>query len=277
MYTRPDLHLHSCFSDGTDTPEQLFEKVRSCGIDAFSLTDHNVFGGCRRMLEIVPDDICFVAGAEFSVRDEYGKYHLLGYGFDLDNAEINAISIRSHNIAVSKLNGRIEFLKNVYGWTFTRDEIAWAESQSNPGKPHIVELMKKHGYGEGQNLYHLLNGYPETETQLEPEMVIRAIKAAGGIPVLAHAFFGDGDYDLSDDETLSRIARFKEYGLMGVEAWYSGFSAAQTAKLLYWAGRYDLVCTCGSDYHGARKRVGAGDTGNPVPELIAPFFDLLNR
>ena len=45
-----DLHMHSVFSDGSHTPEELIELALSAGLCAVALTDHNTVDGCERFL-----------------------------------------------------------------------------------------------------------------------------------------------------------------------------------------------------------------------------------
>ena len=67
----PDLHMHSVYSDGTDTPRALLQRVRAAGLDIFALTDHDTAQGCaavRALLE--PGDAAFVEGIEFRTERE---------------------------------------------------------------------------------------------------------------------------------------------------------------------------------------------------------------
>jgi len=89
VYRHPDLHMHSTASDGSDTPLELLEKVRLAGIDAFSLTDHDTYHGCAALSEnLKPGDPAFIPGIELSCRDEHGKYHILGYCYDVSKNSI---------------------------------------------------------------------------------------------------------------------------------------------------------------------------------------------
>ena len=82
-FQKPDLHMHSVYSDGTDTPESLLQNVRAAGLDLFALTDHDTAeGGAAVRALLRPGDPAFIGGVEFSCRDGRGKYHVLGYGFD---------------------------------------------------------------------------------------------------------------------------------------------------------------------------------------------------
>jgi len=89
---RIDLHMHTTVSDGTDTPEELLAFVREAKLGLFSVTDHDAVKGCRSILAIrKPDDPLFLCGVEFSCKDEGGKYHILGYGYDVDATQSHAV------------------------------------------------------------------------------------------------------------------------------------------------------------------------------------------
>ena len=78
----------------------------------------------------------------------------------------------------------------------------------------------------------------------------------------------------------NRLERLAEYGIKGLEAFYSGFSLKLQKAALSLAQRYDLFVTAGSDYHGENKMVKLGDTGlspeSDVPERLKRFLELFN-
>ena len=79
-----DLHMHSTVSDGTDTPQELLRRVREAGIRLFALTDHDALKGCAMIRKVrSAGDPRLLNGVEFSCQDEQGKYHILGYHYDL--------------------------------------------------------------------------------------------------------------------------------------------------------------------------------------------------
>ena len=76
--------MHSTISDGTDTPVELLGKIRDAGIGLWSLTDHDDTLGCSFVSHhLVEGDPAFIPGVEFSCKDEEGKYHIIGYGYDI--------------------------------------------------------------------------------------------------------------------------------------------------------------------------------------------------
>jgi hypothetical protein len=97
--------------------------------------------------------------------------------------------------------------------------------------------------------------------------------------VLAHPVYGDGDQLILGDEMDNRIRRLKDFGLMGLEAFYSGFTARLTHQMLEYADKYDLLVTAGSDYHGKNKLVRIGDTNLPsvseAPERLKQFVEMM--
>ena len=259
-----DLHMHSTCSDGTDTPNELIARVRDKGIPLFSLTDHDSISGCSMIRDSLQDqDPHFVAGVEFSCKDENGEYHILGYGYNLDSPHIKRLTVFSHQNRMKKVHMRIDYLKEKFGISFPENEISKLFSLDNPGKPHIGNLMVKYGFAPTKDLAieTFLNHMKLPSQHLAPDKAIIGILASGGIPVLAHPVFGSGKELITGDELVKRIERLMEYGLKGVESFYSGFSDEQTAEVLSIAGKHNLYVTAGSDYHGKNKKVPLGDNG----------------
>ncbi len=276
---RIDLHMHSTVSDGTDSPEQLLSYVMEKGISLFSLTDHDDTKGCLEMIDLLgAGKPAFITGVEISCRDSEGKYHILGYGYDPDAESIKSLVARSHSIRIGKLQKRLDQLKEKFGFVFTEDEIEGLRALDNPGKPHLGELMIRHGYVSDMNtaFKDYLNNLSVKSENIGPAEAINEIRASGGIPVLAHGFFGDGDQTIIGDEMEHRMARLSEMGLMGTETFYSGFSPRMIRTMLEYADRYDLFVTAGSDYHGKRKLVELGDTGlddlSDAPQRLINFL-----
>lgn len=261
---RIDLHMHTTVSDGTDRPEELLPKIREKGINLFSVTDHDDVKACRIVRSLLKEgDPLFLSGVEFSCRDEMGRYHILGYGYD-DNAEsMRRIIEKGHALRMTKLQARLDYIKREFGLSFSEDEIRELWSMDNPGKPHIGKLIVKHGYAESitQAINKYINGLWVRNLLLKPEEAIQSILDAGGIPVLAHPPYGDGDEHVTGEELEMRLRHVLGFGLQGVEAFYSGYTPELCAEVLGLAEKYSLYVTAGSDYHGSNKTVVLGDTG----------------
>lgn len=268
-----DLHLHSTVSDGTDTPQALLALVRESGLGLFSLTDHDAVKGCEQILRLRgPKDPAFLTGVEFSCRDGEGKYHILGYGFDPEAPSIRRVVETGHSLRVQKLQARLEFLKTRFGFRFPEEELRKLRELDNPGKPHIGNLMVKYGYAASKEeaIRQYIDRLRSRTEYVRPETAIEGILGAGGIPVLAHPCYGSGDELILGDEMDSRLKKLMNYGLQGLEAFYSGFSDKLRQEMLAFAERYGLYVTAGSDYHGKNKLIAIGETGlGPETELPA--------
>jgi predicted metal-dependent phosphoesterase TrpH len=276
---RIDLHMHTNVSDGTDSPEELLARVRDAGIGFFSVTDHDALRGCAEIQALLkPGDPQFVTGAEFSCRDASGKYHILGYRYDPDAASIRRVIETGHGCRLKKLRLRLDFLRTALNMPFSEEDEHALFALPNPGKPHIANLMVRYGYAPDRNaaIRDCLDLLDIPDDYVRPEEAIEGILGAGGIPVLAHPCYGDGDQLILGDELEERVRRLAGYGLAGLEAFYSGFTEKLRGEVLALADRLGLYVTAGSDYHGSNKLIRPADTGlppdAPVPEGLARFL-----
>ena len=282
--TKIDLHTHSTVSDGTDTPEALLQCARAAGLELFSLTDHDAIKGCEQIQALRgADDPRFLPGVEFSCRDEEGKYHILGYGYDAKTEAIRSTVAHGHSIRMRKLRMRLDYLKTQFGFAFPEAELEALLALDNPGKPHIGNLMVKHGFAPTKEIAirDYLDQLRIRSEYIRPEEAIAGILGSGGIPVLAHPCYGDGDQLILGPELEERVERLMDFGLQGLEAYYSGFPEKLRNQVLALAERRGLYVTAGSDYHGKNKLVRLGDTGfprqGPVPAGWERFLEAAFR
>lgn len=259
-----DLHMHTTVSDGTDVPEEIIARVREAGIGLFSVTDHDAIKAGQIIPPLLTEsDPAFLTGAEFSCRDEEGKCHILGYGFHSDAPSIQKLVKTGHDYRMRKVTARLAFLEDEFGFSFPEEEIRRLLTLDNPGKPHIGNLMVRYGYAETkeQAIRDYINKLRVRNQYIRPEEAIAGILAGGGVPVLAHPSYGDGDQLILGEEMDRRLRHLMAFGLQGVEAFYSGFTPRLCREMLSFAQQYDLYVTAGSDYHGKNKMVLLGDTG----------------
>ena len=281
---RIDLHMHTTVSDGTDTPEEILERVKENGIDLFAITDHDAIKGCGVIQRLrKPEDPQFLTGVEFSCRDEEGQYHILGYGYDPAGEAIRGLTEMTHARRMKKVRARLEYLASKHNIHFPEEEVKHLLSLPNPGKPHIANLMVKYGFAATKE--EAINGVIDElkfpADWVHPQQAIHAILASDGIPVLAHPSYGSGDQLVLGEEMDHRLARLKDFGLQGVEVFYSGFTGKIRQELLAFAGQYHLYVTAGSDYHGTNKLVQLGDTGldeaDEFPEGLTEFLAVCRK
>jgi predicted metal-dependent phosphoesterase TrpH len=278
-----DLHMHSTVSDGTDTPEQILESVKKAGIDLFALTDHDAIKGCISIEKIrKSEDPKFLTGVEFSCKDESGKYHILGYGYDPDAQAIRNVVDLGHSYRITKVKARLKLLKEQFGITFSQEDVDALFALDNPGKPHIGNLMTEYKYvrTKEEAIKKYINQVHFRSQYVRPEQAITGILGAGGIPVLAHPSFGSGDQLIIGRDMDERLQRLVSFGLQGVEAYYSGFTRELQEQMLQYAWQYDLYVTAGSDYHGTNKPIGLGNHNCPkreeYPAGMIRFLDAIH-
>lgn len=257
-----DLHMHTTISDGTDTPAEILARVKEVGITHFAVTDHDAIEGCSEIIRLLrKGDPAFICGAEFSCEDEEGKYHILGYGYDMQALSIQALVRTCHEYRLNKVQQRLDWLKKECRFAFDEHDVQALFALRNPGKPHIANMMVQYGYASKKaEAFELINRFKAKEKRIRPEVALEAILGAKGIPVLAHPSYGSGDELIIGKEMEHRLERMIGFGVKGIEAFYSGFSPMMQNELLALAERYNLYVTAGSDYHGDNKSVQLGDT-----------------
>lgn len=279
-----DLHMHTAISDGTDTPEELLNNIRAAGIEIFSVTDHDSIKSAEIMTEILQEgDPVFIPGVEFSCKDENGKYHILGYGFDPKSPAIRNVVDHGHSLRMKKAVARLDFLKREFGFCFREEDINEILALNNPGKPHIGNLMVKYGFADTKEsaIKDYIDHIRFKNEYVRPEEAMSGILDAGGIPVLAHPFYGSGDELILGKDMEDRLEHLIGCGLRGIEAFYSGFSDKLQKEALSLAEKYNLFTTAGSDYHGKNKLIALGDTGlareDEYPQRLRLFLSLVSK
>ena len=274
-----DMHMHSTVSDGSDTPLEILNHVRELGLELFSLTDHDAIKGSILMKSYLKeDDPKFLRGIEFSCKDEGGQYHILGYGYDPQCSAMTEVVELGHNYRMRKVHDRLDFLREEFGFTFSKEDLDQLLSLDNPGKPHIGLLMTKYGYSSSKEdaINNYINKIHFQSEYVRPEQAIEGILKSGGIPVLAHPSYGSGSQLIVGEDMRKRLEHLIPYGLQGVEAFYSGFTKKLETEMLNFAEEYHLYVSAGSDYHGKNKLVVLGDTNikkeGEYPEGLCRFL-----
>lgn len=86
---RYNYHMHSCYSDATNTPEELVEFAIEHGIKSTALTDHDTVDGVDAFMSVAAGaDLEAIPGVEISSRIGQKFVHILGYGIDIKNVEL---------------------------------------------------------------------------------------------------------------------------------------------------------------------------------------------
>jgi len=243
-----DLHVHSTASDGRFSPEEIVRKAAELGLTVIALADHDSADGIVPALEAAKAFpwLKIIPCVEISTDTPNGEVHVLGYFIDYTNHELKVALKRFRRSRRGRAQGMIAKLADLgiqIEWQRVQ-EIAGGDSI---GRPHIAQAMLEKGYitslSEAFTKYIGQGGpaYVERE-KMTPVEAVELIVRAGGLPVLAHPF------TVADPEAL--VIELKTAGLVGIEAYYNGYTADETSSLVSLADKHNLIASGGSDYHG---------------------------
>lgn len=248
-----DLHMHTVFSDGTDTVHELFLRSLEAGIKLISITDHDNIDAQATAMNCAQDkDLPYIPAVEISCEGP-GTLDLLGYGINLGNSDLlNMLSLITHRRRERNIR-LIERMKEL-GIRISDEETDTLASENNTGRLHFARLLAEKGYAasleEAFNSFLTSGGRAYVERhKLPPEVVMETIRGAGGLSVLAHPL----SLGLTSAELIDELRLLKEKGLEGVEVFYKEYDKDSQEELLDIAEQLSLVPTGGSDHHGENK------------------------
>lgn len=223
---RVDFHCHSSFSDGALPPEGVAQMLGEAGVTCAALTDHNTVDGLLRFEEALgARGIGFLAGMEVEAAHPLGEVHLLAFGIAVEGG-------RHRRLSVSP--GR-------------------QPSVPAASRPRSLRSLRS-------TMDTMLRGIVRDSSPDPIDEVLARIHGTGGLAFLAHP--------LQPFETVERLevllADLKAKGLDGIEALYKPYPRAMRSRLAGLAGRFDLLVSGGSDFHGDGQR-GASRPGCDMP------------
>jgi hypothetical protein len=251
-----DLHAHSCASDGDLSPRELVDKACDIGLAALAITDHDTIQGIEEALHRASSiSIEVVPGVEISVEGEMpGTFHMLGYYIDWRDPELRDTLERLQN-ARSERNLKILRRLEELGMPLDEQLLGRLAAGGQLGRPHMAKAMVQCGYvssTEEAFQRYLKKGGPAyvDKFRLSPKEAIRMIRRAGGIAVLAHP----GTLRPGSELELEALTKdLCDEGLMGIEVKYPEHTPQQEALYAHLAGKYGLLMTGGTDFHGSAK------------------------
>jgi len=257
-----DLHLHSYYSDGIYSPEELVKKAKKFGFSIISITDHQVVDGIKEAIKFGKKyKIKVISGIEINTKFKNYSLHLLGYCLDWQNKELNLVlekmqaerkgnvekcilelqkqgfkldrdkvfNTPSKDIGFSWL---VNFLKKGKNWQKIKKDFRLKKNQILT----LPEIFKKYFFKNGKSIL------PSSEISFEK--AVKLIKKTGGIVVLAHP-----SQQLSwRDDWLFPI--LKKKGLQGIEAISAHHNWQNIEHYQKIARELKFLTTIGSDYHG---------------------------
>jgi len=262
---RIDLHIHTIYSDGTYTPEEVVRKAKDLDLVAISITDHDSVDGLEEAIRVAEKlEMEVVPGVEMSTDLGKDEIHILGYYLDWKDGAFLS-KLRGFQKARARRNRKLVQKLGDLGMGLEYDEVKKLNPRGVINRLHIARLMVKNGYVRsiGAAFEQWMNpGKPAyvRRSKASPFQMIQLISNLGGIPVLGHPHLSRRD-DLIPD--------FIKAGLRGIEAYHSAHNGRAVEHYKRIAQRYNLLVTGGSDCHGeAKDEVLMGKMKVPASLLV---------
>lgn len=248
-----DLHIHSTFSDGKDTPEEIVEAAKAAGLRYIAITDHDSVEGVTALYEsgrYTSGSLRIIPGVGFSAGDGQHEIHILGYNIDIYNAGLQEKLEEISEARWTRFTEIVDRLRGL-GYEIGETEVLTDEGMCKAvGRSHVARVLVKKGYFDSIRACFdalLRRGRPAyvPHFHLAPEELISIIKGAGGIPVLGNP------KELRDDVHMEQLIA---QGIEGIEVFYPSYDREDTQHYLDAAQKYGLLISGGSDYRGFAGR-----------------------
>ncbi len=272
-----DLHCHSCVSDGTLTPEALAQRAKERGVELWALTDHDEIGGQQRAQEAaLALGLAYLTGTEISVSFCGQTVHIVGLGFDADDAAL------AQGLAATRGGRRERALEMAESLAQAGIRGSFEGALKYVGNPELISrthfaryLVETGACADTSEVFRrfLTEGKPGFVPHRWASLrdAVRWIADAGGMAVIAHP----ARYRFTANEEHALFSEFKAHGGRGVEVVTGSHSAAEALRYAEVAQEYGLAASRGSDFHSPDE--SHTDLG-ALPELpgqLTPVWELL--
>ena len=266
-----DLHIHTTFSDGRNTPEEIMEAAKAAGLRYISITDHDSVEGVTELYEsghISSGSLRLIPGVGFSTGDGGHDVHILGYNIDIYNAELQEKLEEISEARWTRFTEIVELLRGL-GYEIGETEVLTDEGMCKAiGRSHVARVLVKKGYFDSVRACFdqlLKRGQPAyvPHFRISAEELISLIRGAGGIPVLANP------KSVGDETVIMTLAA---QGLQGIEAFYPTYDRQDTQHYLDVAQQHGLLVSGGSDYRGFPGRGTEGIGQFTIEDVYAENF-----
>jgi predicted metal-dependent phosphoesterase TrpH len=264
-----DLHTHSTFSDGTESPTVVLNKAMAVGITTLALTDHDTVAGWQEAIDHLRPGLSLVLGSEISCQTADGiSVHMLGLLFDPHNNELMSMMEKTRENRVGRMEKIITKL-NIAGYQVTMEDVqAQLSDGATLGRPHLADALVAKGYMTNREqvfaeVLHNDSPFYVAHYSPTPEVAIGLIKAAGGVAVIAHPMASLRGRTVS----LDSFASYVEAGLDGIEVYHRDHTRENRELLTNIAEGFDLAITGSSDYHGNGKLNQLGEYQTSISQF----------
>ena len=246
-----DFHMHSIYSDGVKSPEELLRHALDCNLSMMALTDHDEIDGIKALRtaqeQLDPEKtIKFINGCEFSADYKDKSIHILGYRFDETNKELRDFIEYFKSKREERIDEIIRRCNNA-GYFISKDELLkkFPKTQAY-GRPHIGQLLIDGGYAKDitdvfKDILRKDSPCYVPKVKIEVPYIIDIIHKAGGLAVMAHP-----KLVTSDEYVVEMLA----YDFDGMEVYHTKHNDDDVKRYKALAKEHNLFITGGSDYHG---------------------------
>jgi predicted metal-dependent phosphoesterase TrpH len=247
---RIDLHVHSNASDGTDDPAEVIRRAEAAGLDVLALTDHDTQAGLAEASAALPDGLTLIPGMELSCELDGRSVHLLAYLFDQEDPALRAETSQIRDDRTYRARAMVDRMREL-GADVTWEQVAEIAGDAVIGRPHLARALAASGAvatpADAFTADWIGDGGRAFVDRYAPDLAraVGLVKAAGGVPVLAHP--RSPGYEIPDEV----IVRLAGAGLSGIEVFHFDHDQSQRARLAELARSLNLIMTGGSDDHGA--------------------------
>ncbi len=276
-YLNADLHCHSVVSDGTLTPEELAKRAKANGVELWALTDHDEISGQHRAAEAArAQGLPYLTGTEISVTFANSTVHIVGLGFDPDNAQMAAGLAATRGGRGERAKDMAQQLAQVGIKGAYEGALQFVGNPALISRTHFARFLVETGVCRDtpevfrKYLTEGKPGYVEHRWAALGDAV-RWITQAGGMAIIAHP----ARYKFSANEEFALFSEFKQHGGHGVEVVTGSHTAAEYVTYAAMAQEFGLAASRGSDFHSPDE--SHTDLGQLplLPGTLTPVWELL--
>ena len=272
-----DLHCHSVVSDGTLQPEVLAERAKANGVDLWALTDHDEVGGQQRArAAALAIGLPYLTGTEISVTFADTTVHIVGLGFDADDAALKAGLTATRGGRRERAMEMADGLAKVGIKGAFEGALKYVKNPELISRTHFARhLVDSKVCSDTQEVFrkYLVEGKPGFVPHRWASLrnAVTWITQAGGLAVIAHP----ARYKFSANAEYALFSEFKAHGGRGVEVVTGSHSGADAIKYTEAALEYGLLASRGSDFHSPVESHTELGSLAPLPSQLTPVWEAL--
>jgi len=272
-----DLHCHSVVSDGTLTPEELAARAKANGVDLWALTDHDEVGGQHRAAAAAREaGMRYLTGTEISVTFADETVHIVGLGFDPDDAAMTQGLYDTRGGRGKRAQEMSDQLARVGIHGAYEGALKFVGNPELISRTHFARFLVEQGHcRDTAEVFrkYLTEGKPGYVPHRWASLrdAVRWINGAGGLAVIAHP----GRYKFTANEEYALFTEFQAHGGRGVEVVTGSHTPAEYVEYADKAREFGLAASRGSDFHSPGESHCDLGALPPLPAGLTPVWELL--